>query len=537
MPPRTEQPTQPTSRPRPEHGPTENAATAGSGAAVSAHAAAPPTHIHRYVVREQIGRGGMGTVYRAFDPALDRDIALKLLADKRRADPTRAGRDHERIFREAQALAKLSHPNVIAVHEVAALRERLAEVRARHMAGDYRSAVERGLAVVAAARALDYLPLVAEASYEHGQALRKAGHYPAAQTAFEQAMQAAAAVGDERTAALAASHWLWVVGYGSDRPDDAVLAAPLAQTLAARVPDDVLVQVTLHGNVGACSIETGDYAGGKAEYGRALELATRAWGKTDLWVAMLQHNLGLASQHQEDHEAAAIELAAARDLLRAALGPDHPHVGAALSALGQTQVRLARPDDGLASCREAARILERPASPDVVNLAEALACIAASQRARGELDAAALAAWRALRIREQQLSPTHAVVGQAARELADVYLAQGKREAALELYRRAVAAHEPAHLDLVDALLGLARGLAAVGQRRGAVAALERAAAFARERALPTPPDAEAALEKLLWRTDRPRARALAETALAALAAAGRQAEHDRLAEWLTARR
>src|SRR3954447_5296281 len=66
--------------------------------------------IGRYVVLDQIGAGGMGVVYKAYDPELDRTVALKLLRGEGGASAFR-----ERLAREAQALARLSHPNVIAV--------------------------------------------------------------------------------------------------------------------------------------------------------------------------------------------------------------------------------------------------------------------------------------------------------------------------------------------------------------------------------------------------------------------------------------
>jgi eukaryotic-like serine/threonine-protein kinase len=63
----------------------------------------------RYVLHARLGAGGMGVVYAAYDPELDRRVALKVL---RR---TRAG---ELLREEARAIAKLAHPNVIAVHDV-----------------------------------------------------------------------------------------------------------------------------------------------------------------------------------------------------------------------------------------------------------------------------------------------------------------------------------------------------------------------------------------------------------------------------------
>ena len=68
--------------------------------------------LDRYVVIEEIGRGGMGVVLRAYDPKLQREVALKVL---RAASPEA----ETRLVREAQAMAQLNHPNVVAVYDVA----------------------------------------------------------------------------------------------------------------------------------------------------------------------------------------------------------------------------------------------------------------------------------------------------------------------------------------------------------------------------------------------------------------------------------
>ena len=85
---------------------------------------APPVHefaagekIGRYVLLDQVGQGGMGVVFAAFDPQLNRKIALKILkAGHSDSDDKRQLR--ARLYREAQAIAKLSHPNVITVFDV-----------------------------------------------------------------------------------------------------------------------------------------------------------------------------------------------------------------------------------------------------------------------------------------------------------------------------------------------------------------------------------------------------------------------------------
>jgi tRNA A-37 threonylcarbamoyl transferase component Bud32 len=64
-------------------------------------------------ILECLGRGGMGVVYKARQPKLNRLVALKVLAPEKGADPKFA----ERFLREAQALARLSHPNIVTVHD------------------------------------------------------------------------------------------------------------------------------------------------------------------------------------------------------------------------------------------------------------------------------------------------------------------------------------------------------------------------------------------------------------------------------------
>ena len=68
----------------------------------------------RYVILERLGEGGMGVVYSTYDPELNRRVALKLV----RRVPGRGSTEQARLLREGQALARLSHPNVVAVYDV-----------------------------------------------------------------------------------------------------------------------------------------------------------------------------------------------------------------------------------------------------------------------------------------------------------------------------------------------------------------------------------------------------------------------------------
>nr|WP_229913518.1 serine/threonine-protein kinase [Streptomyces capitiformicae] len=72
----------------------------------------------RYRLTEQIGRGGMGTVWRAGDEVLDRQVALKRLHVQPHLSPDDLVRLYERTRREARSAARIAHPNVIVVHDV-----------------------------------------------------------------------------------------------------------------------------------------------------------------------------------------------------------------------------------------------------------------------------------------------------------------------------------------------------------------------------------------------------------------------------------
>jgi serine/threonine-protein kinase len=87
-------------------------------AAVKADYMSRGTLVGRYVVLDVLGEGGMGVVYSAFDPELDRKVAIKLLQTQAGASGGASGGDRAWLVREAQALARLSHPNVVAVYEL-----------------------------------------------------------------------------------------------------------------------------------------------------------------------------------------------------------------------------------------------------------------------------------------------------------------------------------------------------------------------------------------------------------------------------------
>jgi serine/threonine protein kinase len=77
----------------------------------------PHDTMAHYAVVRPLGQGAMGVVYEAIDTRLGREVALKLLLPQLLPEAS----SKPRLFREARALAKISHPNVVAVYDVGEL--------------------------------------------------------------------------------------------------------------------------------------------------------------------------------------------------------------------------------------------------------------------------------------------------------------------------------------------------------------------------------------------------------------------------------
>jgi serine/threonine protein kinase len=73
-----------------------------------------PRTVSHYRLESEIGRGGMGIVYRAVDTRLGRTIAIKMLPAEATADPDR----HRRFVQEARAASALNHPHIVTIHDI-----------------------------------------------------------------------------------------------------------------------------------------------------------------------------------------------------------------------------------------------------------------------------------------------------------------------------------------------------------------------------------------------------------------------------------
>jgi eukaryotic-like serine/threonine-protein kinase len=103
----------------------EEAQTAGLEELENAGRLSAGTAVGRYLILDAIGTGGAGYIYSAYDSQLERKVAIKILHAAEGGSSQGRLQGQERLLREAQAMARLNHPNVVAVHDVGVHDERV----------------------------------------------------------------------------------------------------------------------------------------------------------------------------------------------------------------------------------------------------------------------------------------------------------------------------------------------------------------------------------------------------------------------------
>ena len=123
--------------------------------------------VGRYQIVEELGRGAMGIVYKALDPAIGRTVAIKTIRLSELTDPEERRRVHERLLREAQSAGVLSHPNIVTIYDVLE-QEEFAYVFMEYVNGASLEKMTQTGALPDGAQLLHYLRQVADAlDYAH----------------------------------------------------------------------------------------------------------------------------------------------------------------------------------------------------------------------------------------------------------------------------------------------------------------------------------------------------------------------------------
>src|SRR5215467_12429872 len=124
----------------------------------------PGVQVGPYQIMEQVGRGGMATVFKAYQPALERVVALKVLPDVLAEDP----QFRERFRREAVAIAKLHHPNILTVYDHGEYEDQLYIVTEFVEGGTFANELGRPLRMSRATRVLQSIAAALDYAHERG---------------------------------------------------------------------------------------------------------------------------------------------------------------------------------------------------------------------------------------------------------------------------------------------------------------------------------------------------------------------------------
>lgn len=295
----------------------------------------PGKLLSRYAVLERVGAGGMGVVYAAYDPQLDRRVAVKLLSDESLVDTL--GR--HRMLAEAQALARLTHPNVVAVHDVG-MHEGRTFIAMEFVQGKtlkaWLAAERPGWRDVvrvcaSAGRGL----AAAHAAYAgFGNTLRALGQYHEARDAHQRAYDIALARFGSEHPALA-THMANLAGdlerLGKNDEARDLLVRALALREASLGPNARATGESLL-NLSAFEYKRLELDAAREHAERAVEILERVLGPDHPYVGGLHHNLGLIAQGQKRIDDALRHFEELERVFAKSYGPTHPNMVIPVSA-------------------------------------------------------------------------------------------------------------------------------------------------------------------------------------------------------------
>jgi tetratricopeptide (TPR) repeat protein len=284
--------------------------------------------------------------------------------------------------------------------KVANLRRRLADLKARFDAGQWKEELKKTPSLLAEIRAVGYQPLVAESLVLMGTMLAKGNDSLQAERSLVEAFSVADASRHDEVRAEAAGDLVYVVGYQEGHFEEAHRWKTTADSVLERLGGHDLLRAWLLNDFG-CTLEL---EGRKVEAARAqqeaLALKKKVLGPDHPDVGGSEINLAIALQELGRNEEALAHNDRAIKLLRAGLGADHPDLAMAFNGGGEILNALGRYREARTFFGRALEIWERQLGSDHQNLAYPLTGIGIGYLAEGRATEALVPLERALSIRE-----------------------------------------------------------------------------------------------------------------------------------------
>ena len=424
---------------------------------------------------------------------------------------------------------------------IARTRTELATAKALLWTGQWPDARSRAESIQAAAHALGWAPLVAEAAYLRGRIEHNTGSFAAAELALTEAAQAAARAHLDDLGAQAWSELAWVVGYEEERPLEGLALATAAEATALRADASRGELAHVAETRALIWFNKGDHAAALREADAALAAFEKAPDAGALDAVDELNTIAMIETAQGDYAKAEATQRQVLDRRRAVLGEGHPKVADSIDNLGVVRFHQGAYAEAKADYEQALAIRVAALGPDARDVGTSHNNLGGLLMETGDDAGAATHLEAALRIYEKTLGPDHGDLAIPLSNLGELATRRGDFALAITDCERALALDEkggPEDPKLAFDLVCVGEAQLGHAQPRSARAPLERALALREhgdgDRGELARTQLDLALA--LYRTgERSKAHALAVTARDGFAAAGEawKARHAAAVAWL----
>ncbi|MFL5318407.1 MAG: protein kinase domain-containing protein, partial [Myxococcaceae bacterium] len=275
------------------------------------------------------------------------------------------------------------------------LRLRLARLRAQTREGKFEEAKPNAEKLVADARALKDDPLLAEVLMAQGLLLSDAWEAEKSEKALREGFELAFSVGHDLVAAQAAVELVHVIGYAQERVAEGRQWATVAHAALGRLGNAPELEARLWNNEGHLHFFVGEYDESVVAYEKSLEIRRRVLGEDSPEYAAPLFNLGRNLDYMGNPKAGLEKINEAREILRKALGPNHPKVGIASNGVAWSSLQLGQLETAEKEARLSVDIAAQSGGEDSPIAEDSRVTLAAVLLARGKYEEGVQEALRA----------------------------------------------------------------------------------------------------------------------------------------------
>ncbi len=285
------------------------------------------------------------------------------------------------------------------VARVGELRQRLAEMKARFDAGQWKQTLKDAPGIVRQARAAGYQPLLAEVLSLAGQMYSTANDTNASEKALLEAYHLADASRDDEVRAEVAAELVFVTGYQQRHAEDAHRWAEAATAILQRLGGHDLLRAWYLNDLGCAYFASGDDEAGATALKQGLALKQKLLGSDHPDVGLSNGNLGYVLERMGRSEEALSYVQRAIEIEGKKLGLQHPSLAMQFDNRGEILNALGRSSEARRSFEQAIAIWERELGQDDVTLASPLTGIGVSYLSEAKPSNAIVALERAIKVR------------------------------------------------------------------------------------------------------------------------------------------